>query len=156
MFALLGFDETCVVEMAPPDIIAAVIDEPMRRALREYPVFTLDTVSTEGTVVVLAIPRQLDAAEAEVLIAHLTSLGARLRESYAAVGLEAGTSMDGAAYRPHVNDELARRAFDTRAASVAQHIRDREARYKSYWTGRQFVIAVAVVMLVATLIILAL
>lgn len=156
MFAILGFDETCTVEAAPADIVAAVIDEPLRRTLLAYPVFTLDTVAADGPALRLAIPRRVEAAETEALVAHLTSLGARLRDSYAAAGLEAGTSMDGDPYRPHLDDEPARNAFAVREASVAHHIRDRKARLRSYWTGRQLVGVVAAIMLLATLAILAL
>ena len=141
MFAILGFDETCAVEVAPADIVA---------------VFTLNTVAADGPALRLAIPRWVEAAEIEALIAHLTSLGARLRDSYAAIGLEAGTIMDGAPYRSHLDDEPARNAFAVREASVAQCIRDRNARLGSYWTGRQLVVGVmATITLLTTLAILA-
>lgn len=155
-FAVLGFDETCTVDIAPPDIVAAMIDRAMRSALLAYPVFKLHTVAPEASgaavpVLRLRIPQHAERAAIDALTPHLVSALDRLRAAYAAVAANAGASQDGAPFRPETSDAPARDALAAREASVALANRKREAQLQRHITGRQFVGTIAIVMLVITI-----
>ncbi len=159
-FAILGFDETSTVDIAPPDIVATMIDPAMRSALLAYPVFKLDTVAPEASgatvpVLRLLIPQHAEHAEFDALTPHLVSARDRLRAAYAAVAANAGVSQDGAPFRPETSDAPARDALAAREASVALANRKREAQrqLQLHITGRQFVGAMAILMLVSTILI---
>ena len=157
-FAVLGFDETCTVDIAPPDIVAAMIDPAMRAALLAYPVFKLDTVASGASgaavpVLRLCIPRHAERNAADALGLHLLSSLDRLRAAYAAVAANAGMSQDGAPFRTETSDAPARDALAAREASVASANCKHEAQRQRYITGRQFVGSIAILMLAITILI---
>jgi hypothetical protein len=114
-----AFDEAFAVEAAPEDVARVLLGANLRDLLRAHTRAELDTTLVDNRKVLRFARRGWidDLAIATSAIDVVASVGARVREAYAAADSAVPLRVAGSPYRPHLDDRSAR---DTSAARDAE------------------------------------
>jgi hypothetical protein len=142
-----SFDDAFLVEVAPADVVAQLLDRPIRELLWSLENPELATTKRDGKPVVqLAVREWIRERDFAVRIVHkLAVLGASVRGAYAAAAAATPVTHEGAPFREIANDRAAREAEQARVEEVS-HVEEVRAVRKH---NEQFTVAVGVVALIA-------